>query len=66
MSADFAAVLAVLPADARQIRQRFDWTHEQTYRTLVRLYDRGLVRIMRDCKDKAVHRNVWELAEDEA
>ncbi len=65
MNADFTAVLAALPAEARQVRRSLDWTHEKTYRTLVRLYDRGLVRIMRDSKDRGTTKSIWELAEDE-
>jgi hypothetical protein len=65
MTTEYAAVLAVLPGEGYQIRQRLDWTHEKTYRTLVRLYDRGMVRIMpRDSKKEGTSRRIWESAED--
>lgn len=65
MSADFAAVLDLLPAEGLHIRQRLGWTHEKTYRTLVRLYDRGLVRLMpRDSVKHGGHRRIWETADD--
>jgi DNA-binding PadR family transcriptional regulator len=65
MTTEYAAVLAVLPGEGYQIRQRLDWTHEQTYRTLVRLYDRGMVRMTtRDNRKHGTSRRIWELAED--
>jgi len=66
MSTEFAEVLAALPGEGYEIMNRLKWTHEQTYKVLVRLYDRGLIRLMpRDSKHQGTSRRIWESAEDQ-